>query len=50
MTRTFAQSIDNEKKKTQNVLQVAKWFPRYNNKNTPCVEVGSPSDEISIQK
>ena len=33
MTRTFAQSIDNEKKEKQSVLQVAKWFPRDNNKN-----------------
>ena len=29
MTRTFAQSIDNEKKEKQNVVQVAKWFLRY---------------------
>ena len=33
MTRTFAQSIDNEKKEKQNVLQVAKWLPKDNNKN-----------------
>ena len=33
MTRTFAQSIDNEKKEKQSVLQVAKWFPRDNNRN-----------------
>ena len=33
MTRTFAQSIDNEEKEKHNVLQVAKWFPRDNNKN-----------------
>ena len=35
MTLTFAQNFDNEKKEKQNVLQVAKWFPRYNKKNFP---------------
>ena len=35
MTRIFAQHSDNEKKEKKNVLQVAKWFSRYNKKNNP---------------
>ena len=48
MTRTFAQNIDNEKKVKQNVLQVAKSFPRYNKKNPLRIGVGLRSDEHFI--
>ena len=50
MIHISAPNFDNEKKQKQNVLQLAKWFPRYNKKHIPCeLELDSISISESIE-